>query len=97
MRAKQRYRNRDETEVAVLDALADRNGDGMTVFELRAKVEVNIDTLEDALAELKDDGLIDTATADGETMITVEDRVIGPETRQNGDTFIDEIRRRFPF
>lgn len=97
MRAKPKYRNRDDTEVAVLDALADRNGEGMTVFEIRAKVEVDIDELEDALADLKDDRLIDTATQDGETMITVEDRVIGPDQYDDGDDFFDEIRRRFPF
>ena len=46
MRAKREYRDRDETEVAVLDALADRKDEGMTVFELRSRVDVDIDELE---------------------------------------------------
>jgi len=53
MRVKPAYRDRDETEVAVLDALADRREEGMTVFEIRSRVDVDIDRLEDALAELK--------------------------------------------
>ena len=40
MRAKPEFRDRDDTEVAVLDALADRRDEGMTVFELRSEVDV---------------------------------------------------------
>ncbi|MEF8883229.1 MAG: DUF6432 family protein, partial [Halapricum sp.] len=50
MQAKPEYRDRDDTEVAVLDALADRGEDGMTVFELRSHVDLDIDDLESALA-----------------------------------------------
>ena len=95
MRAKPEYRDRDETEVAVLDALADRNGEGMTVFAIRSAVEADIDTLEDALANLKDDDLIEAAQEDGRTLITVEERVVGPDAPDDDGDFIDEIRRRF--
>ena len=37
MRAKPEYRDRDDTEVAVLDTLAAHNGDGMTVFSIRSR------------------------------------------------------------
>lgn len=97
MRAKPEYRNRDETEVAVLDALADRNGDGMTVFEIRAMVEKDIDSIEDALAELKADRLIQVEKNEGRTLITVEQRVIGPNGGEDDEDFFDEIRRRMPF
>jgi DNA-binding transcriptional ArsR family regulator len=76
MRAKREYRNRDETEVAVLDALVDRGRDGMTVFELRAQADVAIDNLEAALPELKDEGLIDVDQDDGRTLIKPDDRVV---------------------
>jgi DNA-binding transcriptional ArsR family regulator len=69
MRAKPEYRNRDGTEVAVLDALADHPEEGMTVFELRTHVDEDIDTLEDALAALKDDGLIEASENGQRTVI----------------------------
>ena len=58
MQAKGEYRDREETQVAVLDALVDRTEEGMTVFELRADADVDIDDLEAALADLKQAGLI---------------------------------------
>jgi hypothetical protein len=74
MKAKREFRDRADTEVAVLDALVDRR-DGMTVFELRSHVAVGIDDLEDALAALKADGLIEAD--DGErTLIKPDDRVV---------------------
>ena len=48
MRAKPAHRDRDETEVAVLDALADRQSEGMSVLELRSHVDADIDRLEEA-------------------------------------------------
>ena len=97
MRAKPAYRDRDDTDVAILDALADRQEEGMTVFELRAKVEEDIDTLESALADLKADGLIEVSE-EGERMVIVPcDHVVGPETTDDGKDFIDEIRERLPF
>jgi len=98
MRAKPAYRDRDETEVEVLDVLADRQEDGMTVFELRAEVETDIDTLEDSLARLKEDNLIQTSKESGRTVIVPHDHVVGPEHGDEQDQdFLDQIRDRFPF
>ncbi|SIR97568.1 DUF6432 family protein [Natronorubrum thiooxidans] len=99
MRAKREYRDRDATEVAVLDELVDRADDGMTVFELRAAVEVDIDHLEDALSTLKQDDLIVVESDHTETVIKPDERVI-PEipTDEDDDQSIGEwLRERFPF
>jgi len=97
MRAKSEFRDRDDTEVAVLDALADRREEGMTVFELRSQVEVDIDTLENALSDLKEDDLIEV-TDDGErTVILPEDGVVGPVDPSDEDSFVDWLRDQFPF
>lgn len=94
MQAKPEYRDREETEVAVLDALADRGDDGMTVFELRSSVDVDIDHLETALANLKTDDLIE-ATDEGEgTHIVPDSDVIGPETDDGTDSLVDRLRER---
>jgi DNA-binding transcriptional ArsR family regulator len=99
MRAKEEYRDRDETEVAVLDALGDRTETGTTVFDLRALVDEDIDTLEDALAELNEDGLIEVNKQGGRTMIFAKDHAIGNGTETDDDEsdFFEELRRRFPF
>ncbi|GAD51661.1 hypothetical protein MBEHAL_0421 [Halarchaeum acidiphilum MH1-52-1] len=76
MQAKREFRSRDDTEVAVLDALVDRRGEGMTVFELRSRVDTDIDGLEDALADLKRDGLIDAESREDRTLIKPADRVV---------------------
>ena len=96
MRAKPEHRDRDDAEVAVLDALADRQDDGMTVFELRSRVDVDIDTLEAALADLKDDGLIEATKEDRRTVIVPEDGVVGPVDDTDESVF-DETRDRLPF
>jgi hypothetical protein len=96
MRAKPEYRDRDGTEVAVLDALADRAEEGMTVFELRTRVDEDIDTLEDALAALKADDLIEVAD-DERTLIRPESDVVGPVTPDESSGFLEELRRRLPF
>ncbi|ELY83372.1 DUF6432 family protein [Natrinema pallidum] len=98
MRAKREYRNRERTEVAVLDALVDRADDGMSVFELRAAVEVDIDELEDALSTLKQDDLI-VVDSGSETVIKPAERVV-PETPAEGDgeqSIGDWLRERLPF
>lgn len=92
MRAKREYRDRDETQVAVLDALANRNEEGMTVFELRSRVDVGIDDLEGALADLKADGLIE-ATDEGErTVIIPEDHAIGQYDPDEDASLVDRVR-----
>lgn len=97
MRAKPAYRDRDETEVSVLDALADRRDEGLTVFELRSRVDVDIDRLEDALAELKQDDLIEVRNEDNRTVIVPDEDVVGPtNTDDDDESLIDAIRRRFP-
>ena len=76
MRAKREYRDRAEIEVAVLDALVDRADDGMTVFEVRAAVEADIDAIEDALGALKADGLIEVEHESERVRILPADRVV---------------------
>jgi hypothetical protein len=97
MQAKPEYRDRDETEVVVLDALADRAEEGMTVFELRSHVDVDIDRLEGALADLKRDDLITVENDNQRTVIVPEDHVVGPVDDSDDPGLVDQIRRRLPF
>jgi len=92
MRAKREYRDRSETQVAVLDALADRRDDGMTVFELRSRVDADIDELEGALADLKADGLIEATDEDDRTVIVPEDHAIGQYDPDEEGSLLDRIR-----
>ncbi|MCU4799950.1 DUF6432 family protein [Halobacteria archaeon HArc-gm2] len=96
MRVKPAYRDRDETEVAVLDALADRREEGMTVFEIRSRVNADIDRLEDALAELKEDDLILVNHENERTVIVPEDGVVGPADVDDDESLLDALRRRLP-
>lgn len=95
MRAKREYRDRDETEVAVLDALADRKDEGMTVFELRSRVDVDIDELETALSALKADDLIEAKDGGERTVILPEERAIGQYDPDEDESLLDQIRRWF--
>ena len=97
MRAKPEFRDRDDTEVAVLDALADRRDEGMTVFELRSQVDVDIDALEDALSDLKEDGLIEVTNESERTLILPEDGVVGPVDPGDEESVVDWVRDRLPF
>lgn len=97
MRVKSEYRDRDETEVAVLDALADRHEDGMTVFELRAKVEMDIDSIEDALADLKAEQLIQVSQEGDRTVIVPEDNILTARNGVNDDDIFERLRKRLPF
>jgi len=92
MRAKGEYRNRDDTQVAVLDALADRREEGMTVFELRSRVDADIDRLEGALSELKADGLIEVTDDDERTVIVPEDHAIGQYDPDEDQSLLDRVR-----
>jgi hypothetical protein len=97
MKAKREYRDREEVEVAVLDALVDRNEDGMTVFEIRSHVEADIDDLETALANLKEDGLISANDGDHRTLITPDEKVIpDPDEEVEDPSFVDKIIDRLP-
>ncbi|GAA0475956.1 DUF6432 family protein [Halococcus dombrowskii] len=94
MRAKREFRDRSDVEVAVLDALVDRQ-EGLTVFELRSHADTGIDELEDALAALNDDGLIETETEDGRLHITPDERVVpDPDEDNHEPTFFDRLRER---
>jgi len=95
MRAKPEYRDRSDVDVAVLDALADRPTEGMTVFELRAEVGASIDEIESALERLDADDLIEVSREGSRTVVVPDDRVVGPAEAET-DVF-DRLRRRLPF
>ncbi|ERH06907.1 MAG: hypothetical protein J07HN4v3_02533 [Halonotius sp. J07HN4] len=86
MGAKPAYRDRPAVEVDVLDALVDRAGEGMTVLELRAAVEADIDRIESALAELKADGLIVVSDDNGTVRIRPADVVVPDPTDDTDPT-----------
>lgn len=95
MPAKREYRDRPGTEVAVLDVLVERANGGMTVFELRASVDADIDGIEEALGSLSSDGLVHAEEEDGRTRFTVDDRVVpSPEDENYDDSILDAIKRR---
>ncbi|SEH59338.1 hypothetical protein SAMN05192561_11047 [Halopenitus malekzadehii] len=85
MAAKPAYRDRPEVEVEILDALVDRREEGMTVFELRAAVDADIDRIEAALGELKDDGLITVEQAETRLRVYPHDRVVPDATPELDD------------
>jgi predicted transcriptional regulator len=92
MKVRREYRRRDETEVAVLEALADRYEEGMTVFELRSEVGTDIDDLETALSNLKEADLIAADEVGGRTHISVDDSVVEAEaTGSNDEDIISRI------
>lgn len=99
MRAKPEFRDREETQVAVLDALVERGREGMTIFELRSVADIDIDGLESALAELKDDGLIDVENRHGNrTLIKPAQEVIPDPDEENGSgSVIQWLRDKIPF
>ena len=97
MRAKPEHRDRGEVEVAVLDALGDRHQEGMTVFELRSRVDTDIDRLEEALAQLKADGLIEVTDGGERTVILPDESAVGPPRTDDDPGVIDRIRDRLPF
>jgi DNA-binding transcriptional ArsR family regulator len=96
MRAKPEYRDRDDAEVAVLDALADRHQEGMTVFELRSRADVNIDQIEGALAALKADDLIEVEDDGERTVIRPEEHVVGTPDPAEDESLLEQLRRRLP-
>ncbi len=90
------HRDRDEVELGVLSALADRADEGMTVFELRAAVDADIDRLEPALGDLKQAGLIEVEHDDDRAVIYPADEVvIDPENPPSEEpSVLDAIRDR---
>jgi hypothetical protein len=72
---------------AVLAELADRD-EGLTVFELRTHVGCDIDALEAALSDLKDEGLIRAEETGGRTTITATADAPADE----GRSVLDRVR-----
>lgn len=98
MKAKRAYRDREPPQVAILDALVDRGEEGMTVLELRASVDADIDSIESGLAELKRDNLIEVSNSGGSTVIKPDERVMpDPDDHQSQRGFLDRLRDQFPF
>ena len=90
-------RDREAEEAEILDALVDRGEEGMTVLELRAFVDADIDAIEESLTELKRDGLIEVEQADEGPLIKPDERVI-PDPDEGGDrSILEELRERLPF
>ena len=95
MNARPAYRDRDDTEVSILDALVDRREDGLTVFELRSKIDADIDEIEVGLAALSDDGLIHVENGDGRALIKPDDRVVPvSEVDDNDPSFLQQLLDR---
>jgi predicted transcriptional regulator len=70
----------------------------MTVFELRSRVDEDIDTLEDALADLKEDDLIEAREEDGRTVILPDESAVGlADSGEDDPDIFDRIRDRLPF
>jgi DNA-binding transcriptional ArsR family regulator len=96
MAAKREFRDRDDAQVAVLDALVDRGREGMTVLELRAAVDADIDRIEGALSALKDDGLIEVEHEGDRVLIHPADRVVPDPNDDAGERSVfDALRDRF--
>ncbi|WP_327053207.1 DUF6432 family protein [Halomicrococcus gelatinilyticus] len=97
MKARQEYRRRAEVEVEILDALVDRSEEGMTVFELRSEVEIDIDDIEDALGNLKRDDLIRAEKEERRTLIFPDERVVpDPDEAVEEPSIVDRIIDRLP-
>jgi predicted transcriptional regulator len=98
MRVKRAYRDRSDVEVAVLDALVERGGDGMTVLELRTAVDADIEAIRTALEALKRDGLIEVSTDGDATLISPDDKVV-PEPGEEPErpSLLAWLRERLPF
>lgn len=81
----------------MLDTLVNRAEEGATVFELRTDVEVDIDDLEAALAELKDAGLITVENAEGPMRIYPDERVVpepDADSREERSSLIDGLKEK---
>jgi predicted transcriptional regulator len=98
MDGRQAIRDREaDEETAILDALVDRGEEGMTVLELRAFVDADIDAIEDGLTELKRDGLIEVEKGDEGHVIKPDERVIPDDDVEEDESILDSLRDRLPF
>jgi predicted transcriptional regulator len=96
MHLKSEYRDRDDTDVAVLTTLASHPEEGMTVFELRNEVDTDIDSIEESLARLKTEQLIQANKEDGQTVIVPKDYILSNGTGES-ESESGSIRDWFPF
>jgi len=95
MGAKPEYRDRPAVEVSVLDALVDRADEGMTVLELRAVVDSDIDEIERALSSLKSDGLIVVDQTGSTVRIQPLEHVIETNpTPKSDQSLVEALRER---
>ncbi|WP_435127207.1 DUF6432 family protein [Halobaculum sp. D14] len=96
MKARAEFRDRDDVEVAVLDALVGRAEDGITVLELRSHVDASIDDIEAALSTLKSEQLITVESDNGGLRIYPADRVVPApgEAPDEEPSLLDAIRER---
>lgn len=95
MSVRREFSDRGAVEVEILSALVDRGAEGMTVLELRAAVDADIDAIETALAELCDDGLVSAETTDGRVVLLPDDTVVAAADEGDDDrSVIDQVRTR---
>jgi hypothetical protein len=70
----------------------------MTIFELRAAVEEDIDSIETSLSRLKRDDLIRVDQDRGQTVVVPQEHVLTNGTGDDTDPdTVDRIRDWFPF
>jgi len=96
MPAKAEFRDRDGTQVAVLDALVGHADEGLTVLDLRARVDADIDAIEAALESLKAENLIRTDREDGRLRIYPDDRVLPEENEEEEPTLFGRLAGLVP-
>ncbi|MDR5656639.1 DUF6432 family protein [Halodesulfurarchaeum sp. HSR-GB] len=97
MKLRQEHRDREETEVAVLQALADRHEEGMTVFELRSIVGADIDDLEAALSGLQSAGLVSIDHDAERAVFVVAESAIEAERSEPEPGFFEWLRELIGF
>jgi predicted transcriptional regulator len=98
MQLRREHRDREDTQRAVLEALADRHAEGMTVFELRSVVDTDIDDLERALSGLQQAGLVSVEDGGERTVFVVASEAIEPETAPETEpSFFEWLKGRLGF
>lgn len=91
------FNDRDEREVAVIEALINRQHDGLTVFELRSLADIDIDELEKALQSLQADGLIRVERNGERTVIYPDESVIPDPDETLDQSVLGAVIDRLPW
>ncbi|MFW6384050.1 MAG: DUF6432 family protein [Halodesulfurarchaeum sp.] len=86
------HRNRDGTQVAVLEALVERGEEGMTLFELRSVLGVDIDELEGALSGLRDAELVRAEQHEQRVVFVADAAALAEEDTDPG--FLGWLRKK---